>query len=117
MVNFMVRIKESIQMKYEHLRGLSGLKIKEITNVTGIDFNLDDRTLSRALKEKGAVIPIKNRIANHLKNNAHLMCDLDSDDIWIKFKLLLETPGSLVESELEAKFCKSTDSETFLRTT
>jgi len=63
-----------------------------------------------------ASIPTKGRVSQVLRANDHLLCDIDSLDIWIKFKIVIETPqNTLVEVEFEVKFDKTVMGEVFMR--
>jgi hypothetical protein len=116
MRNLLEKIKESIDQKYDHLRGLNGLQVIDLKRVTGIDLNKGAATVSRALKNPMSSIPTKGRVSKVLRANDHLLCDIDSLDIWIKFKLVIETPqNTLVEVEFEVKFDKTVMGEVFMR--
>jgi hypothetical protein len=39
MRNFIDKIKDVLELKYEHLRGLNGLLARDIKRITGIDIN------------------------------------------------------------------------------
>ena len=94
MRNLLQKIKDSIEQKYDHLRGLNGLQPIELKRVTGIDLNKGAATVSRALKNPMSSIPTKGRVSKVLRANDHLLCDIDSFDIWIKFKVVIEAPQS-----------------------
>ena len=91
--NLMQRIKENVEIKYEHLSGLNRLQVKDLKKVTGADFTKGASSVSRALKNPMSSVPIKGHVSNYLKANDHLLFDIDSDDIWIKFKLIIESPS------------------------
>ena len=94
-------------MKYEYLSGLNSLRVKDLKKVTGADFSKGVSSVSRAIKNPMSSVPNKGTISSCLKANDHLLFDIDSDDIWIKFKLIIEAPGSqYVEAEFEVKFNK-----------
>ena len=40
---------------------------------------------------------------DHLKANDHIICDVTSHDLWVKFKLTIDAPEKSLESELEIK--------------
>jgi hypothetical protein len=115
MRNFMLKIKENLELKYEHLRGLNGLQAKDVKRITGIDLNRAPASVSRALKNPMSSVPTHGRVVESLRANDHLMCDVESHDIWVKLKLHIEAEQSLVESELEVKFDKSMNGEAFQR--
>lgn len=60
-------------------------------------------------------VPMQGRVMESLRANDHLMCDVDSHDIWVKLRLQIEAESIFVESELEVKFDKSMNGETFQR--
>jgi hypothetical protein len=113
MRNLVQTIKENVELKYEHLRGLSSLKPKDIKKVTGVDVNKGASSVSRALKNPLCSVPLKGKVKNFLKASDHLMFDIDSDDIWIKFKLLFEAQNNFVEAEFDVKVDKSSTGEQF----
>jgi len=114
MRNFLLKIKDSLELKYEHLRGLNGLTAKEVKKITGMDFNRAPASVSRALKNPLSNVPHNGRVIEHLKANDHLICDVDSDDIWVKLKLLIEADqNTYLEAELEVKFDKSEKGDVF----
>ena len=76
MRNFMEKIKDELELKYEHLRGLNGLKAKEMKRITGIDLNRAATSVSRALKNPLVSISLRGRVNENLKPNDHLMCDV-----------------------------------------
>lgn len=92
MRNLLQKIRENIEMKYDHLRGLNGLQAVDLKRVTGIDLNKGAATVSRALKNPMSSIPTQGRVSKVLRANDHLLCDVDSYDIWIKFKVVIEAP-------------------------
>lgn len=59
-------------------------------------------------------IPIEGRVKDHLKGNDHIICDVESLDIWIKFRLSLDSSIKNLESELELKVDKDILGEHFL---
>ena len=71
--------------------------------------------MSRALKNPKSSVSQHGRVTDHLRANDHLMCDVESNDIWIKLKLMIEAESSYVEAELEVKFEKTTNGELFQR--
>lgn len=83
MTNLIQKIKENLERKYEHLRGLNGLNAKDLKRITGLDFNRAPASVSKALKNPMSFIPLKGRVNEHLRANDHLMCDIDSHDVWI----------------------------------
>lgn len=89
------------------------MEAKDLKKVTGIDLNRGAATVSRALKNPMSNIPIRGRVSNVLRANDHLICDIDSHDMWVKYKIIMETQNSLVHSEMEVKFDKSIKDETF----
>lgn len=111
----MLKIKESMELKYEHLRGLNGLQAKDVKRITGIDFSRGAATVSKALKNPISTVSSSGRVVENLKANDHLMCDVESHDIWVKLRLMIEAENKYVESELEVKFDKSMNGETFQR--
>jgi hypothetical protein len=84
--------------------------------VTGIDLNKGVSTVSRALKNPMSSIPTKGKVSKVLRANDHLLCDIDSHDIWIKFKLVIEAPqNKLVDIEFEIKLDKNVKGDAFMR--
>lgn len=59
-------------------------------------------------------VPIEGRIKDHLKGNDHIICDVDSLDIWVKFKFSLDSTNKSLESELELKVDKDMQGSNFL---
>ncbi len=103
----MQKIKENVETKYEHLSGLNGLQVKDLKKVTGADFSKGPSSVSRAIKNPMSSVPSKGPVSSCLKANDHLLFDIDSDDIWIKFKLIIEAPGNrYVEANFDVKFDK-----------
>ena len=75
-------------MSYEHIRGLNGFCAKDIRKVTNQNLKRTTNFSSSHLKNYQTVgLPIDGRVKDHLKANDHLICDIDSYDIWIRFKL------------------------------
>jgi hypothetical protein len=116
MTNLVQKIKDNLELKYEHLRGLNGLEPKELKRITGLDFNRGPASVSRALKNPMTFIGMKGRVNENLRPNDHLMCDVESHDIWIKLKLMIEAPGfgssssgGYVEVDLEVKIDRGMD--------
>ena len=58
------------------------------------------------LKGSQVVLPSNGKILDHLKANDHIICDVASHDLWIKFKLTIDAPEKSLESELEMKIDK-----------
>jgi hypothetical protein len=58
------------------------------------------------LKGSQAVLPSNGKILDHLKANDHIICDVTSHDLWVKFKLIIVSPDKSLESELEMKIDK-----------
>jgi hypothetical protein len=92
MRNLMQKIKEGIEQKYDHLRGLNGLEPVDLKRVTNIDLNKGASSVSKALKNPMCSVNTKVRVSKALRPNDHLLCDIDSHDIWIKYKVIIETP-------------------------
>lgn len=116
MRNFIDKIKDVLELKYEHLRGLNGLLARDIKRITGIDINKGGSSVSRALKNPISTIPTHGLVSENLKANDHLMCDVDSEDIWVKVRLMIEAElDHYVEAELEVKVDKSMHAEAFQR--
>jgi hypothetical protein len=115
MTNLIIIVKEQIELKYEHLRGLNGLEAKDLKRITGLDFTRGAASVSRALKSTMAFIQIKGRVGENLRPNDHLICTIDSHDVWIKLKLMIEAEvtSNFVEVELEVKIDKCMDSPMF----
>ena len=105
MSTLLLKINESLELKYEYLRGLSGLHAKELRNITSMNIK-SGNLLSKALKNSQTTIPIEGRVKDHLKANDHILCDVDSLDIWVKFKLIVDTPVKSITAELELKIDK-----------
>ena len=106
------KIKENVEMKYEYLSGLNSLRVKDLKKVTGADFTKGVSSVSRAIKNPMSSVPNKGPISSCLKANDHLLFDIESDDIWIKFKFIIEAPGNrYVEAEFEGKFNKHVTGE------
>ena len=94
------------------------MQVKDLKKVTGADFSKGLSSVSRAIKNPMSSIPTKGPISSCLKANDHLLFDIDSDDIWIKFKLIIEAPKSqFVEAEFEVKFSKQMSGEQFTKVT
>jgi hypothetical protein len=88
----------------------------DLKRVTGIDLNKGAATVSRALKNPMSSIPNKGRVSKVLRANDHLLCDIESYDIWIKFKLIIEAPqNKLVDIEFEVKFDKNIKGDDFMK--
>jgi len=62
-------------------------------------------------------VPLKGRVNEHLRPNDHLMCDVESHDVWIKLKLMIEAEvnTNFVEVDLEVKIDKNMDGPMFQR--
>lgn len=90
MRTLVLKIKENLELKYEHLRGLNGLEAKDLKRITGIDFSRTAVSVSRALKNPMSFVPLTGTVNEHLRANDHLMCDVESNDIWIKLHLMIE---------------------------
>jgi hypothetical protein len=72
--------------------------------------------VSRALKNQVCTISTHGLVSENLKANDHLMCDVDSEDIWIKVRLMIEAElDHFVEAEVEVKVDKSMHAEAFQR--
>jgi hypothetical protein len=46
-------------------------------------------------------------ISEYLRPSDHLVCDIDSLDIWMKINLLIESNQKNIEADLNLKFDKS----------
>ena len=55
----MQKIKENVEIKYEHLSGLVRLEVKDLKKVTGADLSKGVSSVSRALKNPMSTIPTK----------------------------------------------------------
>lgn len=114
----MQKIKENVEIKYEHLSGLNCLQVKDLKKVTGADFSKGASSVSRAIKNPMSSVPTKGQVSSCLKANDHLLFDIDSDDIWIKFKLIIEAPrNQYVEAEFDVKFDKQMTGAQFTKVT
>ena len=91
MTKLLMKINESFELKYEYLRGLTGLQANELKNITNINHR-NTTSLSKALKSSQNQVPIEGMVKDHLKPNDHIMCDVESHDLWIKLKLALDSP-------------------------
>lgn len=60
-------------------------------------------SLSNALKSSQTLIQIEGWVKDHMKANDHIICEVDSHDIWVKFRLSMEASSRNLESELELK--------------
>jgi hypothetical protein len=104
-VTLLHRINENLEMKYEHLRGLSGLQAKDLRKITNLNMRKTN-TLSNILKNSQTPVKIEGRIKDQFKANDHIICDVDSLDMWVKFTLELDSTCKSLDSELELKIDK-----------
>jgi|LauGreDrversion4_2_1035121.scaffolds.fasta_scaffold400779_2 hypothetical protein len=74
--------------------------------------NKTSSSVSRALKNPIYAISSRGKVIENLKPNDHIICDVESDDIWIKFQIIIES-DHFVEAELEVKMDKSINKEGF----
>jgi hypothetical protein len=96
------------------LRGLNGLEPKDLKRITGIDFNKNAASVSKALKNQMSSLSLKGRVNETLRANDHLMCDVGSSDIWVKLKIFIDAEASnYLEAELEIKISKFLNGESF----
>lgn len=51
-------------------------------------------------------LPQDTVVSSILKANDHLICDIDSLDLWLKFSLSMDSPFNNLEAELYLKFDK-----------
>lgn len=58
------------------------------------------------LKGAQTSIPAIGKVAEHLKASDHIICDVTSLDLWIKFKLVIDSSDKSLESEFEMKIDK-----------
>ena len=58
-------------------------------------------------------VSMHGRVKDSLRANDHLMCDVESHDIWVKLKLLIDADSRYLESNLEVKFDKNMTGDTF----
>jgi hypothetical protein len=95
---------------------LNGLQPVDLKRVTGIDLNKGVSTVSRALKNPMSSIPTQGRVSKVLRANDHILCDIESYDIWISFKVVIDAPqNQLIDVEFEVKADKSLTGEAFMR--
>ncbi len=67
------------------------MQAKDLKKVTGVDLTKGAQTVSRALKNPLSSVPIHGRVSKVLRANDHLICDIESHDMWIKYKIIIET--------------------------
>ena len=93
MRNLLHRINENLELKYENLRGLSGLHAKDLRKVLNIKNPnyMKQNTLSSIMKNPQSAVLIEGKVKDQFKGNEYLICDIDSLDIWVKFKLALDS--------------------------
>lgn len=51
-------------------------------------------------------MPIEGRIDDHLKNDDHVVCDVDSLDIWLKLNISIDSSFKSLDSTVEIKVDK-----------
>ena len=63
-------------------------------------------SFSNPLKQPQTPIPTEGNIYEFLKANDHIICDVDSMDLWIKFRITMDSAASTLDGELELKIEK-----------
>lgn len=77
-VDFLEKIAESLETKYEYLKNLSGIKINELRKVTGVK-DIANTHHSKKNHESNQFLQLKGLVKDSLKANDHVMvCSVDS---------------------------------------
>ena len=80
-----------------------------------MQYNVKKTTsVSNALKAPLTGVDINGRVENHLQTNDHILCEVDSLDMWIKFNIAMECPLSSLDVEIEVKVEKRITGSTFM---
>jgi hypothetical protein len=114
MKNLLKKACELLEIKYDYLKNLSKLRVKELRKITQVQ-NLNEGGGVNNLKElmklnhhSTSNLPLKGPIKDCLKANEHIVvCEIDSADLWIKFKLHMESANRHLDSEIELKVEKN----------
>lgn len=84
------------------------LEVSKIIQVNHLGNYTNVNQLMRNHHQSVALLPTIGLVKDVLKSNDHIVvCSLDADDLWVKFKLHMECPSNEIESELELKVDKS----------
>eukprot|EP00347_Sterkiella_histriomuscorum_P001523 403371706 len=114
MSTFLLYLNENLEQKYEYLRGLSGLQAVELKKV---QLNLKKQnSVSNILKNPQVLVPIEGRIQDHLKPHDHILCDIESNDLWIKFNIQMDSFVTQIDVELELKVFRDMTGTQFTHT-
>ncbi|CDW80490.1 UNKNOWN [Stylonychia lemnae] len=92
--------------------GLSGLQAIELKKV---NYSLTKKNQSSSNPLKYPQIPVSTEgiIQEYLKANDHIICDVDSLDFWIKFRITMDSQFSTLDGMLELRIEKSMTGQTF----
>jgi len=92
-------IAEHLESKIEALRGLHQVKVRDL------------RKLALGNKGKGIqklnYLPTEGAIEDYVKHQDHLICDVDTSDLWLKIKINFDSPVKNMDAEMHLKLRKS----------
>ena len=112
MSSFLIKLTESLQRKYEQFQGLTGLAAIELKRVSNAS-SKKTTSNSGALKGSTQSIPVEGRVSQQLKNNDHIVCDLQSLDLWVRLKISVSAPCRSLDCAVELKVDRSLSGRDF----
>ena len=94
-------------MKYDHLQGLKGLRVMEMKKFQPMLQNMKQEIIiyNQAMQESIQVESKDELVVNKLQAQDHIFVDIDSQDLWLKVFLNMNSKedDKSFESEFEIK--------------
>lgn len=110
---------ELLEIKYDYLKNLKKLRVRELRKITNVEQLAEGgvnsmQELIKLNHQSTLTLPLKGPVKDILKANDHIVvCEIDSADLWIKFKLHMESSSKHLDSEIELKVEKSMPGQSF----
>ena len=118
MQGLLEKVCDLLQNKYEFLRSLANLRVFELRKINNANHLVNVTSVDQLVKNHhqsiSSFLPLKGLVKEAIKANDHIVvCNIDSTELWIKFKMIMRCSNRQLEAEFEIKVEKKMSGQSF----